>query len=114
MHSSGRLRIPPSLRVAFVGAGAVALSCSSGSSSSKGDASTDSSVADAAFDGGPCRIDVPDGDICVTTCWLEPETKGPDTPSACQVYCNLKTNECYLEGGLDDFNCNYGDGKVLC
>jgi hypothetical protein len=113
------LAIPPSLKVVLLGA--VALGCSGGGGSNEPrDASTDVAIKDASFDGGACKIQVPDGDVCFTTCIAE--ALMPDAgnvPEACQTYCDLKTNLCYFEGGTQNFNCDYtgppdGNGEVFC
>jgi hypothetical protein len=80
----------------------------------------DAPITDAAFDGGPCMLQVPDGDVCETVCLVEPNS--PDAgfyPVACQTYCSPETGECYLEGGMENYNCDFsassdGGGEVFC
>jgi hypothetical protein len=114
------LAIPPSLKVVMLGVVALGCSSSSGGPTEPRDASVDVAPKDASFDGGACKIQVPDGDVCFTTCIAE--ALMPDAgnvPEACQTYCDLKTNLCYLEGGVQNFECDYsgppdGNGQVLC
>jgi hypothetical protein len=103
------LAIPPILEVAMLGV--MAFGCSGGGSPDS---------RDASFDGGPCQIQVPDGDVCFTTCIAEAVMTGTNnTPEACQTYCDPGTRLCYFEGGVQNFDCDFsgapdGAGEVLC
>jgi hypothetical protein len=137
------LRIPARLRAAVIG-GVAAVACSSaptvppedgGPPSSDGSSFSDRFSAPdgpryAPFDGGPCTIEVPAGDVCKTTCYnISTETP---SPYICQVYCappdDAGPGSCSCNGGValeggtgfcpDGLNCELeatDDGPlVLC
>lgn len=108
-----RLRIPARLRAAVIG-GVAAVACSSTPSAPSDDGGplTDGgSFSDrhtgpdgpryAPFDGGPCTIEVPAGDLCKTTCYNI--TTDPPSPYICQVYCAPPD-----DGGQGSCSCNGG------
>jgi hypothetical protein len=79
---------------------------------------SDAPVADATVDGGPCLLDVPDGDVCKTVCVLE-GLDGALVSEPCQTYCSLTTDQCFLADGQPNYNCDYsggsdGGGEVFC
>ena len=108
---SKRLRIPGQLRAVIVG-GAAVLACSSTSStlpSNDGGPLSEAGPSreggrDASLypslDGGPCKIAVPAGKTCETTCYNV--TKNPIEAYACQVYCSPPV------GGSGSCSCNGG------
>jgi hypothetical protein len=55
----------------------------------------------ATLDGGPCKIKVPTGTVCETTCY-NIETN-PVSPYACQVYCSPPD-----QSGPGSCSCNGG------
>jgi hypothetical protein len=109
-----RLRIPANLRVVVIGS--VAFACSSTPStgpSKDGGFLSDATDAthppdgprDASFDGGPCTIDAPAGNVCETTCYNV--RANPIAPYACQVYCAPPN-----EGGPGNCSCGGGAPAV--
>jgi hypothetical protein len=105
------LRIPTQLRAVLFGSVA-ALACSGSTTEpsvdggqadgSRLDSGRDAVTADAmaTFDGGPCTIAVPKGNVCETTCYDVGED--PVAPYACQVYCAPP------DGGPGNCTCNGG------
>jgi hypothetical protein len=102
-----RLRVPAQLRAVMMG-GVAAFACSStpstaplrdGGSLSDGGPSSDG-ARDASFDGGPCKIKVPAGTVCETTCYNI--GTNPISPYPCQVYCSPP------DGGPGSCSCNGG------
>jgi hypothetical protein len=135
---SKRLRIPAQIRAVMIGSVAV-FACSSTSSTAPRDdggtlaeTSTKSDAGrDASFDGGPCKITVPTGRVCETTCYSI--YTDPISPYACQVTCAPPEKDgpgtCTCNGGGEPeggsgfcpggLNCEleaYADGgtQVLC
>jgi hypothetical protein len=124
-----RLRIPAQLRAVLVGSAATFACSTSPSTNPQGDSGplADTSapsdggrdelsppadsgqdvIADvsvASFDGGPCKIKVPAGKVCETTC-VNARAATP-MPYACQIYCSRPTS-----GGPGACSC--GDGGAV-
>jgi len=95
-----RLHIPAQLRAVVLGSVA-AFACSSTTTPSDGGLLSESG-RDASFDGGPCKIEVPAGRVCETTCYNI--SKDPISPYACQVYCappdDAGPGGCTCNGGI--------------
>ncbi len=114
------LRIPAQLRAVLLG-GFATLACSSAPSTppmdggllsdgSSRDGRSDASRPPAdggrdarvtSLDGGPCKIKVPPGNVCETTCYNI--STDPPSPYACQVYCTPPDG-----GGTGHCSCNGG------